>query len=234
MDHSSASFPYRTGDTPAVLVDGKRKRRPTNFAGFLTEDKQFDTLISGNRPSETAAAVAAAATAAAAGVTHRDVAGVCGARGVSPAPPGPKGYVGSQQYSAAAPAPNMSARPNIMCSSSGVHIRAPVSSMVHSSVKKIPGVQNATRKALEWLQHGDMTLVELAQHLPKLSKARVEVVMEALRAAGLVSLIRKHAPDDEVSTSICSYRVSGTCTKAVVTGLNVQQLRRTSAPLKST
>lgn len=63
------------------------------------------------------------------------------------------------------------------------------------SVKKVAGVQNATRKALEWLQYGDMSLVELGQSLPKLSKARVEVVMEALRAAGLVTLVRKHAPN---------------------------------------
>lgn len=65
-------------------------------------------------------------------------------------------------------------------------------------VKKVAGVQNATRKALEWLQYGDLSVLELTQSLPKLSKARVEIVMEALRAAGLVTLVRKHAPDAAV------------------------------------
>lgn len=65
-------------------------------------------------------------------------------------------------------------------------------------MKKVAGVQNATRRALEWLQYGDLSVAELTQSLPKLSKARVEIVMEALRAAGLVTLVRKHAPDAAV------------------------------------
>lgn len=69
------------------------------------------------------------------------------------------------------------------------------------SVKKVAGVQNATRRALEWLQYGDLSVAELTQSLPKLSKARVEIVMEALRAAGLVTLVRKHAPDTAVRVS---------------------------------
>lgn len=70
------------------------------------------------------------------------------------------------------------------------------------SVKKVAGVQNATRRALEWLQYGDLSVAELTHSLPKLSKARVEIVMEALRAAGLVTLVRKHAPDAAVRFGI--------------------------------
>lgn len=74
------------------------------------------------------------------------------------------------------------------------------------------GVQNATRKALEWLQYRDMSLVELGQSLPKLSKARVEVVMEALRAAGLVTLVRKHAPNAMVRIGTAHERKNYTMT----------------------
>lgn len=215
-------------------MDGKRKRRPTNWAGFLTEDKQFDSFIppasiNSNPASTTTSAVATAAATVATNSSNNETvpqsslnssattlgqaAGGWGANGAAAASEGaPPGHsTASSQihtmYSTGnqpvAPSHHMSTRPrhnSSSSSSSNNNAAASGTGGCPSSVKKIPGVQNATRKALEWLQHGDMTLIELAQHLPKLSKARVEVVMEALRAAGLVSFVRKHALDASVST----------------------------------
>jgi DNA-binding transcriptional ArsR family regulator len=63
------------------------------------------------------------------------------------------------------------------------------------TVKKTPGVANATRKVLEWLQTGSLTLQEIAQRLPKLSKAKVQTVLDTLRMTGLVRLIRRQYTD---------------------------------------
>jgi hypothetical protein len=71
---------------------------------------------------------------------------------------------------------------------------APPESLV-PTVKKTPGVQNATRKVLEWLQTGSLTLQEIAQRLPKLSKAKVQTVLDTLRMTGLVRLIRRQYTD---------------------------------------
>lgn len=176
MDISPTNLSPR--GTTGSTSDGKRKRRPTTFDGFLTSDRQFDSLITGR-----------GATAASTGGGDRrnhdreeeeDV--------VSDTMP--EDLTSMSSHLDSHPAKRTRQAP------SSARQNSP-----HPHVKKVAGVQNASRKALEWLQNGDLTLLELAQALPKLSRARVEIVMEALRAAGLVSLIRKHAPDALVSSS---------------------------------
>lgn len=205
-------------------VGGKRKRRPTTFAGFLTSDRQLDNLITGKQqpgpssdvPSEGAVtssltheqqvqqqrAAFAAATAAHPSVSTPTVPAqpttsqsqqqpVQAAAATDSQPKRRKSSVGtpSKGEQQGVTSPPQSARG---VGSGGLPTTGAPS---HPNVKKVVGVQNATRKALEWLQYGDLTLLDLTQSLPKLSKARVEIVMEALRAAGLVTLVRKHAPD---------------------------------------
>ncbi|CAM9781384.1 unnamed protein product [Choristocarpus tenellus] len=142
---------------------GKRIRRPTTFAGFLTNDRQFDNLITGNRGSNSG-------TPTSAGRAGN------GAEQNTKRPRQPRDQYGS------------------------------------GTVRKTPGVQNATRKILEWLQMGDMTLSDIAPNLPKLSRARVEVVLDTLRASGLIQLVRKHSPDRKgVDTIMDVYRFSAGC-----------------------
>lgn len=154
--------------------EGKRKRRPTTFDGFLTSDRQFDNLITGRLH----------ATGASGGGERGNHDGEDDDDMVSDSMPEdlPPSSAPSDVQQPRRVRQGSAGRPN------STH-----------QVKKVAGVQNAARKALEWLQTRDYTLLELAQALPKLSRARVELVMEALRAARLVSLIRKHAPDAAVS-----------------------------------
>lgn len=185
--------------------DGKRRRRPTTFAGFLTSDRQFDNLITGRQatPERLPGEGAAEATE---DLEDHDQAGMTLAT-TATVSTGPEAAAASaaaaQQQPQAAPQPLVIKRRK-----TNVPIKGEAGTTTQSGrqagsasypvVKKVVGVQNATRKALEWLQYGDLSLLDLAQSLPKLSKARVEIVMEALRAAGLVTLVRKHAPDSLV------------------------------------
>lgn len=175
MDTSSSNHSPR-GST-ASSGDGKRRRRPTTFDGFLTSDRQFDTLIAGK--GETSEGTGGEDRPNNDGEEDEDA----NAEVMPEEATSPSASLDSQPLKRAKQAPS-----------------SPRQNSPHPHVKKVAGVQNATRKALEWLQNGDLTLLELAQALPKLSRARVEIVMEALRAAGLVSLVRKHAPDASVST----------------------------------
>lgn len=184
--------------------DGKRKRRPTTFAGFLTSDRQFDNLITGKQaaPDEPADGPAGAR-----GADHEEHAQGRTTSNVDPtsisAPDAAAAAAAPQklqQQLRAAPEPQTRRRKTnaTVKAEHGSSSQGGRGGASHPNVKKVVGVQNATRKALEWLQHGDLTLLDLAQSLPKLSKARVEIVMEALRAAGLVTIVRKHAPDASV------------------------------------
>lgn len=207
MDASqSTNIPYQGEPASSSAVsDGKRKRRPTTFAGFLTSDRQLDNLITGKQASSPAAESMGGGTggdfAAAAPGSRNDekkyqeegitVGGTIATGAARTVPP-------KQHRSVAAAMPARVKTQNVTAPKAEHRATpAPGRSSLPSypNVKKVVGVQNATRKALEWLQHGDLTLLDLAQSLPKLSKARVEIVMEALRAAGLVTLVRKHAPD---------------------------------------
>lgn len=201
--------------------EGKRKRRPTTFDGFLTSDRQFDTFIPGRgaSPQEQsqgnnvadqsvsndsgggAAPVTASTVAAAAPVPPAPAAAPVAPVDPPPSPATTAAVVAAEPEHGVEPRPTPVAvdtqpkRPRAKVEVKGESQRQSRVTTSMPNVKKVAGVQNATRKALEWLQHGDLTLQDLAQSLPKLSKARVEVVMEALRAAGLVTLVRKHAPD---------------------------------------
>ncbi|CAM9703814.1 unnamed protein product [Chrysoparadoxa australica] len=59
-------------------------------------------------------------------------------------------------------------------------------------LKKTPGVQHATRKVLEWLQAGPMLLQDITQNLPKLSRAKVLMVLEVLKAGKLIQHVKRH------------------------------------------
>lgn len=74
-------------------------------------------------------------------------------------------------------------------------------------VKKTPGVQNATRKVLDSLRRrGPLTIQDIASSLPKLSKAKVHMVLEVLRSAGLVCLVRRKV---EGGNSLLLYQFRG-------------------------
>ncbi|CAN0244396.1 unnamed protein product [Pylaiella littoralis] len=156
--------------------NGKRSRKPKTFTGYLTEtnDAYFEEEES----------------------TNDQVAYNVDAQKERPSPPGAAATSEQPQAkrrkstTVSAAAMSTTKRQQQQASPSAA---APATAAM--LVKKVAGVQNATRKALEWLQYGDLSVIELTQSLPKLSKARVEIVMEALRAAGLVTLVRKHAPD---------------------------------------
>lgn len=181
---------------PPAVGDGKRRRRPTTFAGFLTSDRQLDNLITDRQaqPEEEELRGEEAegagtgqeheddqeANSSAATVPGLEVATASHLVHAAPEPPAKRRKSGVSAKGQNGPPPQPS---------------RPTNTAAYPIVKKVVGVQNATRKALEWLQYGDLSLLDLAQSLPKLSKARVEIVMEALRAAGLVTLVRKHAPD---------------------------------------
>ncbi|CAM9481297.1 unnamed protein product, partial [Discosporangium mesarthrocarpum] len=153
---------------------GKRIRRPTTFAGFLTSDRQFDNLITGNRGG-----------------------GVNDSSG--------QNRTTSTERTPAAKRPRQAR--DAVAGNGGAGLG--------STVRKTPGVQNATRKILEWLQRGDMALTNITPNLPKLSRARVEVVLETLRAAGLIQIVRKHTPDKKgADTTLDVYRFSAGCTAA--------------------
>lgn len=174
-----------------AMNEGKRKRRPTTFAGFLTSERQLDNLLTGES------------------VTLDDAAGTQEVTDLQDTSATPSAYNTAVPDGANDPVRetklSMSRRSRTKVEVKGEHGPSPRqqtrsgSSSSNPVVKKVIGVQNATRKALEWLQYEDLTLTQLAGGLPKLSRARVEVVMEALRAAGLVTLVRKHAPDASVS-----------------------------------
>lgn len=184
---------------PSVVGDGKRRRRPTTFAGFLTSDRQLDNLIIDRQapPEELPGEEAAGAgvgqeredgqeiNSSAATISGLEAATESQLLHGAPEPPAKRRKSSVSAKGQNGPPPQLARQTNSGAAS-------------YPIVKKVVGVQNATRKALEWLQYGDLSLLDLAQSLPKLSKARVEIVMEALRAAGLVTLVRKHAPDASV------------------------------------
>ncbi len=149
---------------------GKRSRKPKTFAGYVTETNEgyFEEGEQG---------LAAAAPAAEQQQQQ----------------PQTKRRRSSTASASTLSTPKRQQQQN---SSSGLVANNPAAA--GGSVRKVAGVQNATKRALEWLQYGDLSVSELTQSLPKLSKARVEIVMEALRAAGLVTLVRKHEPDASV------------------------------------
>ena len=150
---------------------GKRSRKPKTFAGYVTEtnDGYFEEGLA----------------AASVGQQQQQ----------SPPPPPPPQTKRRRSSTASVSGLSTPRRQQHQNSSSGLVATTPAAG---GSVKKVAGVQNATKRALEWLQYGDLSVSELTQSLPKLSKARVEIVMEALRAAGLVTLVRKHSPDAAV------------------------------------
>lgn len=213
MDASQGTnIPYMGPPASSISVsDGKRKRRPTTFAGFLTSDRQLDNLITGKQaPSSstpgmtgggTGIELAAVAAVAAGTSNNNQNYQEFGITVGGPVAAGAARTIPSKQHRSAAAAGTARVRTQQnVTAPKAEHGETPppggrASVPSHPNVKKVVGVQNATRKALEWLQHGDLTLLDLAQSLPKLSKARVEIVMEALRAAGLVTLVRKHAPN---------------------------------------
>lgn len=160
------------------LGNGKRSRKPKTFTGYLTETNEayFEEEDHANE------------------VAHR--VDPRKERQPPPQPPPPPAAAALQQPQAKR---RKSTTSNAAANSTTRRQQQQASPSTAVSVKKVAGVQNATRKALEWLQYGDLSVLELTQSLPKLSKARVEIVMEALRAAGLVTLVRKHAPDATVS-----------------------------------
>lgn len=57
--------------------------------------------------------------------------------------------------------------------------------------KKFPGVQNSAKRILEWLQVEELTLDAISQRLPKLSRAKVQTVLDVLRTTRLVRLVRR-------------------------------------------
>lgn len=184
---------------PSVVGDGKRRRRPTTFAGFLTSDRQLDNLITDRQaPPEEEELPGEEAEGASTGQEREDdqEANSCAAT-----IPGLEVATASHLLHAAPELPAKRRKSSVSAKGQNgpqPQLARPTNTAANPIVKKVVGVQNATRKALEWLQYGDLSLLDLAQSLPKLSKARVEIVMEALRAAGLVTLVRKHAPDSSV------------------------------------
>lgn len=185
---------------PSAVGDGKRRRRPTTFAGFLTSDRQLDNLITDRQTPPEEELPGEEAESAGTGQEHDDDQETnSSAAAIS----GLEAATASQQLHVASEPPAKRRKSSVSAKGQNgppPQLGRPTNSGVapYPIVKKVVGVQNATRKALEWLQYGDLSLLDLAQSLPKLSKARVEIVMEALRAAGLVTLVRKHAPDASV------------------------------------
>ena len=203
-----ASYKGKLGVQGTAKNEGKRRRRPTTFAGFLTSERQLDNItgesasldevVEGQHPSSQGATGLQDSSVATS--TFNAGATITTSHGAT----APGKSVGDVQQ----PLPKRTRTKVEIKGEHGGSSRARSgSSSSHPVVKKVVGVQNATRKALEWLQHGDMTLQDLAQSLPKLSKARVEIVMEALRAAGLVTLVRKHAPDELVSIYVSALQI---------------------------
>jgi len=157
-------------------MDGKRSRKPKTFAGYVTETNE-GYFEEGEQGLATAAAAPAEQQQQQQPQTKR-------------------------RRSSTASSSTISTPRRQQQQSSSSSLVANTSAAAGGSVRKVAGVQNATKRALEWLQYGDLSVSELTQSLPKLSRARVEIVMEALRAAGLVTLVRKHAPDASVRSSL--------------------------------
>ncbi|CAM9416227.1 unnamed protein product [Phaeothamnion confervicola] len=63
-------------------------------------------------------------------------------------------------------------------------------------IKKTPGVQNAARRILEWLQQGPLTLMDISQRLTKLSRVKVQMVLDVMCATSIIQLVRRHPPGD--------------------------------------
>lgn len=199
MDPSQSNGASMQGTSvPSAVGDGKRRRRPTTFAGFLTSDRQLDNLITDRQPPPGEELVPGEEDGGGpdTGQSHED--GPARSASASPTS-GVEASTASQPLHAASEPPVKRRKSSVSAKGqSGPPPPQLAAAAPYPIVKKVVGVQNATRKALEWLQYGDLSLLDLAQSLPKLSKARVEIVMEALRAAGLVTLVRKHAPDASV------------------------------------
>lgn len=196
----TSSLPQAVMDVPAPPSSdgsGKRTRKPKTFTGYLTETNE-GYFEEGDRPNDE--------------VAHTVYA--------QKEQPPPHSSTTLEQPQAKRRKSSTSSVASISTTKRQQQQTSPSAASPTGAampVKKVAGVQNATKKALEWLQYGDLSVLELTQSLPKLSKARVEIVMEALRAAGLVTLVRKHAPDASVRNWQGLVLVLLCCTRCIET-----------------